>query len=458
MIRTIRLVPAALALALAGQAVAAVTADEAKQLGGATLTVFGAEKAASKDGMIPEYDGKGITPPADWDPKQPGRRPDPFHEKPLFSINAQNWQNYADKLTEVQKEMFKKYPDYRMDVYPSHRTMVFPKYVLDNTLKNATACKTADNELRLEGCYAGVPFPVPKTGNEVMWNHLLFYGTPSNGENQRTWHVPPNGSPFIATASNGVEAYPIYDPKRTTPLDGKDVYWRVRLDNYAPARANGEKLIITNPIDQIGVGQRAYQYLPGQRRVKLSPDLAYDTPSPVAGGVGTVDDAKLFIGALDRFDFKLVGKSEKFLAYNAFGNADYKACPEDKMVSTKHFPNPDCIRWELHRVWVVDSTLKPNFRHIYHRRTFYFDEDGYGAGFQEAYDASGKLYRGAYNTFYTYWEKDGGDDGSVVNIDLITGEYVMQGTAGAPGAGFWPIDPKPDVFFSPEALAGQGIN
>lgn len=454
----IRFAPAVLALALAGSAFAAVSADDAKQLGGPVLTLFGAERAGSKDGVIPEYDGNGVKPPSDWDPKQPGRRPDPFHEKPLFSITAQNWQNYADKLTEFQKEMFKKYPDYRMDVYPTHRTMVFPKYVLDNTEKNATSCKAVDDELRLEGCYGGIPFPIPKTGKEVMWNHLLFYGTPTNEENQRTWHVPPTGSAFLASASNGFEAFPIFDPKRTTPLDGKDVYWRVRLDDYAPARANGQKLILIDSVDQVNIGQRAYQYVPGQRRVKLAPDLAYDTPAPTNGGVGTVDDAKLFLGAMDRFDFKLIGKSEKFLAYNTYGATDYKTCSEDKLTSTKHFPNPDCIRWELHRVWVVDSTLKPQFRHIYHRRTFYFDEDGFGAGAQEAYDASGKLYRAAYNTFYTYWEKDGGNDGSEVNIDLVTGEYVMQGTAAAPGAGFWAVTPKPDVFYSPEALAGEGIN
>ncbi|MBN3788513.1 DUF1329 domain-containing protein [Burkholderia sp. Ac-20353] len=457
MISKIRVLPALLMVAVAGSAFAAVNAEDAKQLGSSALTLFGAEKGASKDGTIPAYDGNGIKPAKDWDPNQPGRRPDPFNEKPLFSINAQNWKNYADKLTEIQKEMFKKYPDYRMDVYPTHRTMVYPKYVLDNTLKNATSCKTVDDELRLDGCYAGVPFPLPKTGKEVMWNHLLFYGTPSIEQNIRTWHVPPSGSAFLSSASRGVEAFPIYDPKRTTPIESKDIYWRVRLDDYAPARSNGQKLMLIDAIDQVGIGRRAYQYLPGQRRVKLAPDLAYDTPQPTNGGVGTVDDAKLFLGAMDRFDFKLVGKAEKFVAYNTFGATDYKTCPEEKLTSTKHFPNPDCIRWELHRVWVVDSTVKPKFRHIYHRRTFYFDEDSYGAGVQEAYDASGKLYRGAYNTFYTYWEKDGGNDGSVVNIDLVTGDYVMQGTAAAPGAGFWPGKSKPDVYFSPEALAGEGI-
>jgi len=457
MMRKYPMALSALALACVLPAQAQVTAEEAKQLGGAVLTEFGAERGANKEGTIPAYTGAGIKPHPEWDAKNPGRRPDPFHDKPLFTITAKNADQYADKLTEFQKEMFKRYPEYRMDVYPTHRSMVFPKYVLDNTLKNATSCKAVDDELRVEGCYGGIPFPLPKTGRQVMWNHLTFYGTPSVEENQRTWHVPSNGNAFLASASKGVEAFPWYDPARTTPNEGKDIIWAVRLDDYAPARAAGQKLVIIDAVDQINIGRRAYQYLPGQRRVKLSPDLAYDTPSPVAGGVGTVDDAKLFLGKLDRFDFKLVGKQEKFLAYNTYGLTDHKVCDEQKLTSTKNFPNPDCVRWELHRVWVVDSTLKPEFRHIYKRRTFYFDEDGFGAGFQESYDASGKLYRGAWNAFYTYWEKDGGNSGSVVNLDLVTGAYVMQGTASAPGAGFWPIEPKPSVFFSPDALAGEGI-
>ena len=46
----------AIASLTAGSARAAVSADEAKQLG-TTLTAIGAEKAANKDGTIPAYTG-----------------------------------------------------------------------------------------------------------------------------------------------------------------------------------------------------------------------------------------------------------------------------------------------------------------------------------------------------------------------------------------------------------------
>ena len=66
-------------------------------------------------------------------------------------------------------------------------------------------------------------------------------------------------------------------------------------------------------------GRRAWQYLPGQRRVKLAPDLAYDTPNPGTAGATTYDDAWVFNGAMDRYDFKLVGKKEMWCRTTATG-------------------------------------------------------------------------------------------------------------------------------------------
>lgn len=439
-----------------GIAAAAVSADEAKQLGG-ELTLMGSTKAGNADGSIPAYSGEKLSPPAGWDPKDPGQRPDLYDDKPLFSITQQNYKQYENKLAEFQKEMFRRYPDFRMDIYPTRRTMRLPKWALDNTIKNATSCKTIDDGLRVEGCYSGIPFPIPKTGNEVMWNKLTFYGTESIFEYQEQWNVPANSRPFLADSSKGIEDFPWWDEKRNTPITNNDVIWRVRLDSAAPARKAGEKLVLMDGVDMINVGRRAYQYIPGQRRVKLSPDLSYDTPAPTNGGVGTVDDAKLFIGALDRFDFTLKGKVEKFIPYNVHGVTNAKKCSTDQLLGTKHFPNPDCIRWELHRVWYVESTLKPQFRHAYKQRNFYFDEDGYAAGMQESFDAGGKLFRAAWAHFYPYYERDGGNGGSVTNIDFQTGAYVMQGTTTKPGLGFYPTERPGERFFSPEALAGEGM-
>ena len=90
--KTTRVLVAALVAAFAGSAFAAVSADEAKKLG-TTLTEWGAEKAGNKEGTIPAYNAATAQParPASYDfKKDPGRRTDPYNEKPLFTITAQN--------------------------------------------------------------------------------------------------------------------------------------------------------------------------------------------------------------------------------------------------------------------------------------------------------------------------------------------------------------------------------
>ena len=437
---------------------AAVSAEEAKQLG-TTLTPWGAEKAGNKDGSIPAYTGEVIKVPTSYDRKNPGQHPDPFNEKPLFSITAQNYTQYASKL-DGSAEMFKRFPGYRMDIYPSHRSWVYPKYVNDNSLKNATSCKAAAGGQRLEGCYGGTPFPIPKTGDEVMWNHLTQFEARSVGGLTGSWVTPSNGVPVRQVLTSISQTFPFYDPARTTPWPSNILFWKMRTADVAPARMAGSGTLILDPLDWTSGGRRAYQYIPGQRRVKLAPDLAYDTPSPYSGGSNTMDDQKGFLGALDRFDFKLIGKKEKYIPYNNFASADVKTCPDEKLMGSKNFANPDCMRWELHRVWQVKATLKPEFRHIYKKREFFWDEDVPGAGVAENYDGSGALYRIVNTLSYPYYEAVDGAGGSasgIVNVDLATGIVGSAKLQGCKGCGETPIADKTEDYYTPEAMAGSGI-
>ena len=457
MSKSIRITATVIASAFAGCAVAAVSADEAKQLGGATLTAFGAEKAGNKDGTIPAYSGEGIKSFA----KVPGdanATPDPYGEKPLFSITAQNYSKYADKL-DGQVEMFRKFPNYRMDVYPSHRDWVYPKTILEGTAKNAIECKGAKDELKLEGCYAGVPFPIPKTGKQVMWNHLLQYQATSWEGVTQSWVTPPNGVGSLQTLAFAHQESPAYFPDKVGKvLPSNVVYWRIIQEDQGPARKVGGKLIVIDSMDMVDVGRRVWQYIPGQRRVKLAPDLAYDTPSPNSGGASTMDDAKGFMGAMDRFDFKLVGKKEKYIMYDNFTLNDHTTCHDDKVVNNASFPHPDCVRWELHRVWVVEATLKPGYRHIYGKRKFYWDEDSQGSGSVENYDAAGKLYRMGFQLSYPWPSSIGGGSTDATYLhDLQTGIWAIQGSLGFKGSGWYPVKIRPETDFSPEALAGQGV-
>ncbi|QIL73988.1 DUF1329 domain-containing protein (plasmid) [Diaphorobacter sp. HDW4B] len=459
MFRLNRLAAVLASALIAPACMAAISAEEAKQLGGDKLTAFGSEKAGNKEGTIPPYSGKAPKAPASYDTKTGFQRPDPYNDKPLFTITAQNADKYADHL-DGMRELFTKYPAFKMDIYPSRRDYAYPKFVLDNTLKNATECKAIDKELKLAGCWGGFPFPIPKTGNEVMWNHLLQYGAYAYSGETEGGVTGTDGKFVLGARNTGHQQYDYYDPKATKPNATDAGFWKIRQNSTAPARQAGSILVVDDNLDMVDKGRRAYQYIPGQRRVKLAPTLAYDTPNPNNGGVLTMDDSKGFLGALDRFNFKLVGKKEKFIMYNNFDLTNAKACSAEKAYNFKNFPNPECVRWELHRVWQVEATLKEGFRHIYQKRVFFWDEDAPGAGVAENYDASGKLYRVVSNIVYPFYDSEpllGGYTDSSVAMDLQTGIWSISGGMSHPNGGWVTAAPKDSRYYSPESMAGDGL-
>lgn len=442
------LLPAALTLALSSAAVAAVTPDEAKLLG-TSLTAIGAEKAANKDGTIPAYTGGLTTAPAGFKAGD-GVRPNPFaDEKPRLSIDAKNMAQHADKLTEGAKALLQKYPSFRIDVYPTHRSVAFPKFVTDNTAKCAVAAKTSNDGRSMEGCHAGFPFPIPKTGYEAMWNHLVRFNGQAYQSKYRNLNVDASGRVTLATEGNSVQEYPFWDASK----DSADTYWRIKLMYTGPARRAGEGLLIVDPLDVGAKDRRAWTYLPGQRRVKVAPDLAYDTPNPGTAGGNTFDDVFIFNGSMDRFDFKLVGKKEMIVPYNDYA-AVYGA-KQDDLLKPNHM-NPDLVRWELHRVWVVEATLREGKRHVYGKRVFYLDEDSWASLASDEYDARGQLYRAGFAYMAPSYDLPAPYTDMFGHYDLVAGIYSLTGFIAETG-GLRQTKPLSEREWSADSLAGAGI-
>jgi Protein of unknown function (DUF1329) len=437
------------ALTLLGMALtaqAAVGDDEAKQLG-ATLTAFGAEKAGNKDGTIPEYTGGVTTPPAGYKAGS-GTRPDPFAaDKPLFSITNANLAQYADKLSDGQKALFKKYADYRMDVYPTRRSAAFPKTVLDNTVKNATRCKTLEGGLALATeCRGGLPFPIMKTGEEAMWNHLLHFHGYRYDFRGKQYLVDSAGRVVNTDEFTAQQEWPYYMDEAPNP----DIYYRVRSDKLQ-TRSVGVINTYYDYLNPVATGRRAWSYAPGQRRVRVAPDFTYDTPTDSSGGVETFDDITLFSGKLDRFDFKLAGKKEMILPYN---NYQIQLTKADELLKP-NFMNPDKVRWELHRAWVVESTLKAGKRHLYSKRNFYWDED-WAAGMVDVFDANGKIWRVKFGISMPAYEIPAPNLLASFTYDLNGGQYVLV-THTADTGGYTVGQPRPSSYFTPDAMAGGGV-
>ncbi len=450
----IRATPLAAALTAAAAAAftlpagAALTPEEAKALGG-SLTAIGAEQAASKDGLIPAYTGGLTTPPAGWKAGD-GIRPNPFAaEKPRLSIDAKNMAANAAQLTEGTKALLQKYPGFRIDVYPTHRSVAFPKWVGENTAKNAVRAKTLNEGRSIEGAHAGFPFPIPKNGYEAMWNHLLRFNGAAYESKYRNLTVDASGRATLATEGVSVQEYPFWDPTRS----GADTYWRIKLTYTGPARRAGEALMIVDPLDIGSKDRRAWTYLPGQRRTKVAPDLAHDTPNPGTAGATTFDDTFIFNGSMDRFDFKLVGKKEMLVPYNAYA-AVYGA-KQDELLKPNHL-NPDLVRWELHRVWVVDATLREGKRHVYSRRTFYLDEDSWAAVASDEYDARGQLWRTGFAYTAPSYDVPAPYTDMFGHYDLVSRVYSLTGFIAETG-GLRQTKALPEREWTADALAGAGV-
>ncbi|GAA0771487.1 DUF1329 domain-containing protein [Ideonella azotifigens] len=428
-----------------GSVWAAVSADEAAKLK-STLTPMGAEKSGNKDGSIPAWDGGFSKVPAGYKQGQP--RPDFFaSEKPLYSVTSKNIDQYADKLSEVTKAMLKKHPDYRLDVYPTHRTASAPQLVYDNIFKNATRAKTFQEGDSIEGAFGGIPFPIPKDGSEAMWNsRMAWAGEDAQGQ-YTTWVVTGQGKRIMATKYDEWFANPYYyKDGAASNFDGQ--YYKTKVLTLEPASKAGEALLAWQAFES--EKGSAWQYLVGQRRVRRSPSVGYDTPNFITSGIGLFDEAFGAAGALSRHNLKLVGKQEMLVPYN--NNKAAAASPEELV--QPNFLNPSLVRWELHRVWVVEATLREGKRHVVPKRTYYLDEDTWCVLLTDGWDAKGSLWRGYFSL--TLLAPDiPALLGNLVNwggYNVQTGEYYLSvSTLGSPRQ-YEVTSRRPPEFFSPDSL------
>lgn len=399
---------------------AVVTDQEASKLG-TELTPVGAERAANADGTIPEWNGGDLTPPAGWKVGQP--RPDPYSsDKPLFVIDASNVNQYKDKLSEGQIALINQVKDYRMDVYPTRRSCGYPDFVYERTKKNATTAKLgADGYSISAATPAGVPFPIPQSGAEAVWNHKLRW----NGEGwvgtYSSIFSQPTGAAFVPLMQDQWTYTPFGDPKFNTVDEIDGIELKILNEVVSPAARVGELILLHY---FLGKNNEAWLYFPGQRRVRRAPTFAYDNPVPGYENLIVIDQYPMYSGAMDRYDFKLVGKQELYVPYNTFKANDMNLKLKD--VYGPHMSNRDLVRYELHRVWRVDATVKDGMRHTFPRRTFYLDEDTWTMVAVDLFDAQGKPWRVQESYMYTVWELPACAFQSWMSYDLNVGRYIAD--------------------------------
>jgi hypothetical protein len=452
------LAAAALSVAAGGNAVAAPTAEEAAQLG-KTLTPLGAIKAGNAEGSIPVWNGGLCTPPAGYKPLNGvGGFPyvDPYaSDKPLFTITAQNMDKYADKLDDGAKLLLKRYPSYRMDVYPTHRSACMPDWVYENTIKKVMNPKTTAGGVGLTGAHAQVPFPIPKNGFEAMWNSNVKFTYPFISGDIYSYLVDASGTRTEVSLQKTDQWLPYWDNTRG-PLGADEYNWGIKSINVTPPAQKGLCNLLFVYLQPEVKDNVSYTYIPGQRRVRLAPEFKYDTVSTNSGGILLFDEINGFYGAMDRFDFKLIGRKEMFVQYNAWRTEQATAA----QLGTKDHPNPDFQRWELHRVWVVQADLKQGQRHVEKQKVFLLDEDSWSILAYYGVDQAGKPYHYMQLPMWQEYEKPSPWLGNYLLFDFNKGIWTSGSQQGDPDfkqTGFYKVKPFPAGHFAPEALAGSGV-
>lgn len=451
------LIASLIALCSAVRAQAGVSATEVLLLG-TSLTPFGAEKAGNSAGTIPAYTG-GLpvtTSPPGFQPGS-GRWANPFpDEKPLYTVTGRNMAGYEDILSETSKAMLKRHASYRMDVYPSHRGVAYPAWVLDNTRKNAGNAHLVKDGLAVEGAFGGIPFPIPGNGNEVMWNHMLvFNGYPAEYRG-RNWYVGKDGKAVNSGALQVSLQSGYYNPGWSAEelKNNGNSFFEAAYHFTFPPTAAGNASYSVDTLDPVEQPRRIWSYSAATRQIRMSPDLSRDTPIASQGGVTFYDEGYLFLGKLDQFDFRLVGKREMLIPYNNYSLVFETGSA--RLLAPKHL-NPDFVRWELHRVWEVEATRKPGTRHSLSRRIFYFDEDWSGAGMSDAFGSGDTLVKGIFIAATPLYDVRMPMSRCYWAYDLQTGIYTLIQHFGDPGMGYQ-LKPEgfPEMTFSPDALPNRG--
>lgn len=422
-----------------------------------TLTPLGSERAGNADGSIPAWTG-GLTSSTPIPPNQTVNVPIFTNEQPLYTVDASNMAQYADLLTPGTQAQITQF-GLKLKVYPTHRTAAAPQYVYDNIAKNVTRAQLDPRGGRFgfTGAYGGVPFPIIDTENplnggaQLIWNHLTAWGGASSTSLFTPGCVVIGGKVIIVAGTLTKTNYLYYDPNGSLEsyqgYFSKGHYWY-----KAPSSVDGEEVVIWHSTNVNIHPDIVWSLLQGQGRVRKAPNESFDTPSPAANGIANIDESSCFYGNPSQYDWTYITKKEMLVPYNnnAFGFMDAE------VVLGPHFPDTDVIRWEKHRVWVVEANLHPGQRNVNVKRRFYIDEDTYLSLLGEGYDAYGAMAKCyvVYNQCIP--SLPGTIEQGEATFSLLTGEYAYNGnlTVGSYKAGML-IGPLNPSDFDPQQMAAS---
>lgn len=353
---------------------------------GQDLTPLGGERAGNAAGTIPSWEGGLAQPPANY--RAGMHHPDPYaQDAPLYQINSQNLAQHQAQLPAGLQALLERNPDYFLRVFPTRRSAAAPQRIYDATRFNAQSAELISGGNGVAGVAAGIPFPLPKTGQEAIWNHIMRYRGEQISFVTNQAAVLANGSYNLLKLERDI--YFLYGREGVAPQDLDNTLFYYKYKVVAPSKLSGSALVVQETLDQVLAIRKAWRFSRGERRVRRLPMLAYDTLQPDTNGLATADQVDVYNGAPDRYEWQLMGKQEMLVPYNSYA-VHQQGIPYDSILQ-RDTVNPQLLRYELHRVWVVEADLRKGFSHPYAKRRFYIDEDSWQVLAVDLYDKAGEL-------------------------------------------------------------------
>lgn len=376
----------------------------------------------------------------------------------LYKVDASNVAQYADMLAEGVQQLIKKTGFY-INVYPSRRTFALPQWIYDNIAQNVTRTSAqvpGQYRLGFKGAYGGYPFPIlssdpGEAGAQAIWNHESRY-TGTWQTDTVCGYTVEEATPVLVSGQVNKYRYDYYLPNGS-PATFNGHFYTVLLQNFAPANLAGDEALGYGSANPLVYPIMSWSLLTGQGRVRRTPNLQYDTPSSYVDGICNYDEIFGFNGALDRYDWKLVGKKEMLIPYN--NNKIFGLYAKD-VHKIKYF-DPEAVRWELHRVWVVQATLHPGERNVRASRTIYVDEDSWTIAIADNFDSLGNLVRHHQNVNANFPNLPSNIYQNTISYALDTGSYVSNNGSYAdpPYNRPYTFNQVPDSLLTPESMAAQ---
>jgi len=408
------------------------------------LTPYGAIYAGNADDSIPRWQGSAVS------PKEMDKAIS--NSSPLYQINHSTLKRYKAILPHGLVALINKYPKtMALDVYPSLRTANYPLWVYEAAAKNTSTAKEVDNIVT--DTYPAPPFIHTRQANRIVWNHLLAYKGVFT--ELRTREITRGNPETYVTFNNTVSLYvTYYNPTREpSSVNQSYIYYLSKI--RSPSRYAGGMLLVHEQVNASIIPRQAWSYLAGQKRVIRIPGVDFDSPMQISESIRFADEINLFNGSIDHYNWKTNGKKEMVVPYNnlylseKLKTSDF----EDKNLITKHHLNPNYLRYEKHRVWVVEGILKTGKRHAYKKRVFYIDEDSWLILVSENYDKNDLLWRVGISYTKQYHNLPGVFTTADVFHDLNDEIYFFQGIESLKAKMVLP----PKASFMPSALRRRGI-